>query len=261
MNTDRRYLKGCALLSPLSSSGVATNYQDYGETSKLDLTFEADDITATSTCGILDQEVARATKAVRCKGTLTLMSNKLKALALQLSGSAVEVTDTAAVYTNEAFPSGVAAGETRPIPGGRTHLSAFVLKDSTPVTPLVPTVGTHYTVDLDAGLVFFTSLGAFVQPFMSNGTQKANIDAVGIMTALNQELALRFKGINILNDSKYEIMDLWKIRFDPASTWNIKGDGDTDSPAELAFTAMALATAPITNLGQFGRYVGDSLNA
>jgi hypothetical protein len=65
---------------------------------------------------------------------------------------------------------------------------------------------------------------------------------------------MRFKGINILNNDKVEVFDLYKLQLDPTETYNLMGDGNEVNKVTLKFDILKdSAVASDATFGQYGR--------
>src|SRR5262252_2582868 len=89
---------------------------------------------------------------------LTLKERSAQNLELELFG--VNTEDAAGTFTGTtAFPDAIEDGQKYLIPGGHVGITALVLHDSTPGTPLVVDPA-DYAVDADAPFVTFLDVGA-----------------------------------------------------------------------------------------------------
>lgn len=196
----------------------------------------------------------KVTRMVSASGTLTCPTHTKELLAQYLYGSIQSVAGGSFTAATNVFPSGITAGQILPIPNNRTHVSSLVITDSAG-SPATLTLNTDYQiVDPDAGLIKFLNVTGFTQPFKAAGTEAAG-NNVAVLTQRVLEKWVRFKGINIANDDKVCVVDLYRCQFEPASSWTLLNDGTDVNSYELKFEALIDSTKPSSDpLGQYGRY-------
>jgi hypothetical protein len=174
---------------------------------------------------------------------------------LAFFGTTTNITGGSFVAANAIFPSGIAVGDIMQIPGGRVRISSLSIVDSTG-SPVTLTLGTHYEItDADAGLVKFLDVttGSVVQPFKAAGTEAAG-NGTGFLMNRTFELYGRFKMINIASSDAKETFDLYKMQFDPTTTYNILGDGSNVSGVTLPFELLQDSTkSDSATFGKYGR--------
>lgn len=138
-------------------------------------------------------------------------------VALMMLGMVVDVTSQ--TVTNEAFPTGVAVGETYKL-DKRGKVSSLVITDSNG-TPATLTAGTDYSSD-GYGFVTFLNLGSYTQPFKA-AYSAAAIKRVPIMTVAPPERAFLMRGVNTLETNsdgtfKRKEVEFYRVQFDPVET-------------------------------------------
>jgi len=170
---------------------------------------------------------------------------------IALGGEVIE--NTAITFTNKAFPSGLAVGNIVPAPGGYTNIDTLALTDSA-VSPASLSLGTHYTQDLDYGLITIKSVGSFTQPFKATGETIAEGETVSIMTKNLVEKFIRFKGINIADNDAKCSFDVYRASFGPTKVTPKDAGGDFMA---LDFEGVLLSDPNAvldTTWGKFGKY-------
>lgn len=198
----------------------------------------------------------KISRLLTMSGTMNVSTHTKEMLALYLYGNVAAVAGGAFVAANAIFPSGIAVGDIMPIPGDRTHITSLVIVDSTG-SPVTLTLNTHYSIiDAEAGLVKFLDVttSSVIQPFKASGSEGAGSN-VGLLTQRVFEKWLRFKGINIANNDRVCVVDLYRVQFDPAASWQLLNDGSDVNSYELAFEALVDTTKAVDAvLGRHGRY-------
>jgi hypothetical protein len=163
-------------------------------------------------------------------------------------------TNTAVVagtVTGEAFPATVAIGDE--VRTAHPGISALVITDSTPTTPLTLVEGTDYNVDLNFGRIDMLNVTGFVQPFKRAYSYAKRTDT-GLFTGGQPDIALLYEGINLAEGNAPVITELYKVAPSVLTELMLITTG-TDT-AGLAISAGVLidTTKPATGpLGQFGR--------
>lgn len=175
-------------------------------------------------------------------------------LALGLGGEATEVP-TGASFSAKLFPSGIAVGNTLPVPGGYSNLESLTITDSAG-SPATLTAGTHYTADLEKGLVTFLNLGAYTQPFKAAGAENDEFSVVSIGTDTKAEKFIRFSGVNVVDDDQaIHNIDLYRGSFKPTKVAG-KQTGTDVASQEFDVPLLADPNAPFDeNFGRYGRWL------
>lgn len=195
----------------------------------------------------------KVTRMLSASLKMTVATHTKELLATYLYGTVNAVTGGA--FTNVAFENtAITAGQIVRIPGGRKHITSLVIKDSAG-SPATLTLGTHYeVVDLDAGLVKFINVTGFTQPFTASGNEGAG-SRVSLLTQRVLEKHLLFKGINIANDDKVVLVDLYRVQIEPASSWTLINDGNNVNSYEINGEVLIDSLKPVDPvLGQYGNY-------
>lgn len=196
---------------------------------------------------LLDDQLDKSKSA---KVSLTLHGWSLQNLALGLYGAVAKITGGAVV--GEVLPAGLVAGDFVQL--DKRGISALVMKDSTPVTPLVPNVPQEISIFRpNSGIAAITSVGAYVQPFVANYTY-ADADLVTMFgTVAPPERYLVFDGVNT-KTGKPVVAELYRLKFQPQSSLAMinESHGTIDLEGVCLYDRTRAADA---NLGGFGRLV------
>lgn len=170
-------------------------------------------------------------------------------LALATYGTATSVVS--GTVTAEAFPAAMVVGDDHRL--ANPGVSALVISDSTPTTPLVLVEGTDYEVDVNFGRVTILNLGAYVQPFKAAYSYQKRTDT-GIFTSGQPDASVLYEGINLAENNAPVIAEYYKVA--PGVLTELMHITTGTDTAGLAITAGVLIdpTKSATGaLGQFGR--------
>ena len=156
--------KGIVYLDIKDSSGNFTGFRDLGNAPGFSFTVETEELEHfSSRAGLREKDDSVVTEVTR-SATLTLDSINDHNLALQIVGSAAEVSQTSASVTDEAISSvnqgrlyQIGVDTTRPT--GRRGLSSVTVTDDA-ATPTTFTVDTDYKMDLTNGTIEIVSGGS-----------------------------------------------------------------------------------------------------
>lgn len=252
MASEYCYRHGEAWLSS-RVSGEPTNFEYLlPEIDSLNLSFANEKIMHRSKRTSIASKDVSAVYFVDGTGEMTLSDSNLNILKLAMYGNKAAIAGGSVSAT--VFEKALAVvGDILPLPLNKTHATSLVLTDSTG-SPVTLTLDTHYSIiDAKAGLVKILDLSGLTQPLKAAFTEAAG-NEVGILTQRVFELYMRFKGINILNNDKVEVFDLYKVQFDPTSTYNLMGDGSEVNKVTLAFDLLKDETvATDATFGPYGR--------
>lgn len=179
---------------------------------------------------------------------MTLHSLSIDNLAIAMRGT--KLTTAGGSATAESLGATVAVGDTVYL--ANPGVSALVLSDSTPTTPLVLVEGTDYTVDENFGRITILNIGAYVQPFKAAYTF-AGRTAVGMFTTAQKYYALKYEGLDLANGNAPVIADYYKVS--PGVLQELQHITTGTDVAGMAITGDVLldSNKPATGpLGQFG---------
>ncbi|MEO7067435.1 MAG: hypothetical protein ABI114_11040 [Rhodanobacter sp.] len=169
-------------------------------------------------------------------------------LALVLYGSTTSAV--AGTATAEAFPATVAVGDDVYL--ANPGVSALVITDSTPTTPLTLVLGTDYTVDPNFGRVTILDLGAFVQPFKAAYSYAAR-KSVGMFTTGQPQLAMRYEGINLAEGNAPTLVELYKVAPGVVQDLALITTGNDVAGLQITGGVLLDSSRPaVGGLGQFG---------
>jgi hypothetical protein len=183
---------------------------------------------------------------------LTCSQHVAALLALYLFGTKSAISGGA--ISAVAFPSGIVANDIMDFPGDRANLSTFTSIVDSAGSPATLVNGTDYEVDEKAGVIKFLNVGGFTQPFKLNGTEAAST-GVGLLQSRVQEKWLRHKAINIADSDKVEVVDLYRVQVDPASSWTLLNDGNDPNKYEIGGQLLKDTTkSSSATFGQYGRW-------
>jgi hypothetical protein len=216
-------------------------------------TSEAERLTHTNTNGLIAVDDLDILLKITGKANIKIDTAAPSVLAMAVGG---EVTDTptGGTFTNKIFPNPVVVGKQYPIPGGYSNLASLVMTDSTG-SPVTLTLGTHYTVDLAAGLITIVSLTSLTQPLKAAGAEANSFSAISIATKDSTEKFVRLCGANIAGSDKVFNVDLYRAKF-PTAKVAAKTSGSEVAVFEFGVTLLADESAPFDKVfGQLGRMV------
>lgn len=205
-------------------------------------------------CGPVDTPDFRGSKGSTGTVTLSYADVEDKKFAIAVLGT-VNAAQSPGTVTDEVLPAGLVDGDVYFAGGAERHraLTAVVIQDSdSPQNTLALT--TNYTVDAASGKITFVDVSGFTQPFqLSYGhTDPAS---VSMLSAGQPEYFLSFENINKANDNDPGSVELYRVRFDPASLVDFLSD--ELQVLELTGTVLADSSKEATDTvyGQFGRRI------
>lgn len=241
---------GCIYVSDRDANGKPGPAIEI-HTPKLEVQIESEIKERVNTCDAVASVDFRVANKQTGKVMITTDEHNAKLLAIALGG---EVTaNTNQTFSGKAFPSVVAVGDILPVPGGFVNLSTLTLTDSA-VSPGSLSLGTHYSQDLNYGLVTFLNLGSFTQPFKAAGETNASGKTVSIMTKNLIEKFIRFKGINIADNDAKCILDIFRASFAPSKA-ALKDTGGDFMTLEFEGALLKDSNAALdTTFGKYGKY-------
>lgn len=239
--------KGSLLIGDRDASGNPGALTDVGEvliSVEVTKEFKQNEFTG----GEINEVDADVPVRQSVKGTITLKEPTAQNLELALSGK--KTVYAGGAVSNQAFPSGIQAGETYRLPGFTGKASNVVLTDSAG-SPTTLVENTHYTVDKDFGVVTFITVSALTQPIKAAFTNAASARA-SILSKRVAAKYVRFNGINIGNNTgaRKFIDELYNVSLKPAKKFDPKGDDY--ATYEMDFDALADQTK--AEDPEFGRY-------
>jgi len=242
-------------IAKLDSSFNPLDFRDVGEAPvfEFDPTVDYADNFATNKTGPNLQDLHLPIKNAAVVH-LTLKERTIKNLELEVFG--VSSSEIAGSYSlNEAFPSGITAGQTYLIPGGHMGITAFVLKDNagTPVT--VP--NTKYSINPDAPLITFIDVTGYTQPFHAFSYSYVKSDIVAILQSPTPDLCVLFDGKNLAVPGERIWARLDRVSLGPAPKVSLKSGSAAGTGADVAvyeMTGTALLVPGKSNYGEMRTY-------
>lgn len=180
----------------------------------------------------------------------TLMELTKENLALTLHGTASALAGS--TVTGETLPADLKVGDKARLKNPK--VSAFTLKDSTSGTPKSLVEGTDYQLNADYGSVEILNIGTFVQPFVAAYTA-GTAENVSMFTEQPKDLWLRYEGINLAQEGRKCLVELYKVSFDVLKELMLINDKDLTG-MDISAGIQVDSTKPATgDLGQYGRIV------
>lgn len=240
------------ILIALRTAGVPGIFNETGCADDLSVSFSTDRFQHKETCtgqhGIDAEGITGNTGTIATTLTDFTVFNML----LALSGTLIAAATTPTSVSAEVLPTGITVGQYAALGGATPHqnITSLVLTDSTPSTPITLVLGTDYVVDVGAGTVQFLTIPG-TQPYKAAYSHQ-NDAQIALLTAGQNEYYFRFNAINTQNSNKLSIVELYRVRFDPTSKFDLL-------PAELSTfplsgSLLLDSTKPFGGqLGQYGR--------
>jgi len=222
------------------------------EVDSLEVTFENEKVEHVSKRDAMASVNLSVVKMVKGSFKLVCSQHVADLIALYIFGT--KSTISGGSISAVAFDSGIVQNAIVPFPGDRTNLSTFTSIVDSAGSPATLTQGTDYLVDEAAGVVKFLIVAGYTQPFKLNGTEAAST-GVGFIQSRVQEKWLRHKAINIANSDAVEVVDLYRVQVDPASTWTLLNDGNEPNKYEITGQLLKDTTkSSSATFGQYGRW-------
>lgn len=198
-------------------------------------------------CGSVDVPDYRGIKSSSGKVTLSFANVEDKNYALAVLGT-VTGAGSPGTVTDEDLPGNIADGDIWFLGGLTRH------RNITGLTISGMTVDSDYTLDAASGKVtFIGDQSSSPPPAAAYGY--TDPESVSMLSAAQKEYAAMFEDINKANANDPGSVEIYRIRFDPASNMDYLSD-ELQIPS-LAGTVLADLTkdASDTEFGQFGRRV------
>lgn len=208
----------------------------------------------TNKCGPVDVPDYRGTKKVSGELTLSYADVADKNFAIGVLGTVNAAAGGTSAVTDEVAPGPFAIGDVLFLGGLDQHrnITAATLTDAgSPGGALV--ADTDYTLDAASGKVTFLTA---TDGDVSSDYTHQDPASVSMLSAAQPEYFIRFEGINKANANTKGSVELYRVRFDPAT--NMDFLSDELQIMELKGTVLADDTKAVddTEFGQFGRRIG-----
>lgn len=206
-------------------------------------------------CGPVDQPDYRGTKSSSGEVTFSFTDLEDKKFAIGVLGTLTPAAGSATPVTGELGPAALAAGEVYFLGGLSRHrnITALVIQDSAS-SPATLVLTTDYTLDASTGKVTIVDPSTFTQPFSFAYTHQ-DPASVSMLSAGTPEYFLSFENINKASANDPGSVELYRVRFDPASTIDFLSD--ELQVLELKGSVLADPSKAVTDteFGQFGRRI------
>jgi hypothetical protein len=200
----------------------------------------------TNKCGPVDVPDYRGTKT--SSGTLTMSFADVADLNYALAVLGTLSSGSAGAIADEQLPNNILAGDVWFLGGLQRH------RNITGLTITGMTLTTDYTLDAASGKVTFVT-DQDGSPGPTADYNYDDPDAVSMLTAAQKEYAVMFENINKANANNAGSIELYRVRFDPATNMDYLSD-ELQIPS-LTGSVLADLTKDVTDteFGQFGRRV------
>lgn len=244
--------QGKVYIAERDSNGNAKAFRYVGNVPSLNISLSLDKLEhkeATSGQRLKDLEIIREKNV---EFNCTLEEWEIKNLSLALYG--LDATVAGSSVTNESLAGGatdIAAGDIVRTKYG--DLSSIVVKDSAG-SPATLTLDTHYAIEsAKHGSIKFLDVTGFTQPFTIDYTYAAQGN-MRMFADAAKERWVRFEGLNTADSDTPVLVELYKVKMDPATDFALINDELAQFELGGAVLDDPLKAAD-TLLGRFGRIV------
>lgn len=215
-------------------------------TDELAIQMSTDSWTHTNKCGAVDVEDGRGTKKNSASISIALADMADNTFALGALG-VINIAGSPGTVTDEELPGNLADGDVWFLGGKTRH------RNITALTISGMTVTTDYTLDAVSGKVTFVGdQSASPAPTASYGYTDPQY--VSMFTGAAKNWMGSYEFINKQNSNRPGSLELYKLRFDPASSLDFQSD--EAQIMSISGSALADTSRPDdTELGQFGRRI------
>lgn len=229
-------------------TNVPGPFQFIGDVSALSVKLTVDKVTHNeSVSGQMAQTVSFPTKKT---ATVDLTVNQIDSDNLAIALFGTKVTTAEGTVTGEAVAGLTNVGDEFYL--ANQAVSDLVLTDSA-ATPKTLTEGTDYSLD-DANfgrgtLLNTTGITLPIKAAYSYGGS----EAVGMFTAKQPNVALRYEGVNLADNNKPVLVDLYKVTTDPLAELALISTGNDVAGMQITGGVLLDTTKSASGaLGQFG---------
>lgn len=167
------------------------------------------------------------------------------------------VTSAGSTVTGEAFPPGLDVGDVVTLEHPGVSDLVIIDDDDDPLDP------EHYTADVfgDVTILSLPDDPSPDQPFSASYTYAATRQ-VALLAEGRKEYALRYRGINLAENNRPVIVELYKLSPSLLQTLSVISSGNQLAGAPVTFTTLLDTSKPATgDLGQFGRIIDIIMDA
>ncbi|MDP8171614.1 hypothetical protein QJU96_10000 [Pasteurella skyensis] len=236
------YGQGAVYLAPRLPNGEAGTFRWVGDVSELSVSLSVEDFTHKESYSGQRQEVRKIITGKSGEVSIKFHELSSENLSLMLLGEVSKTT--AGSVTNEALPSTIKAGDR--IALAHQNVSKVKIQSLTE--------NTDFIVNSIFGTIeFLTEQSNFDKTVAYS---YGEVENVAILNSNPQDLFLRFEGINLAEQNEWNLVELYKINFNPTDALSlINNENSLDG---LNSKAKILADTTKTgddNLGRFGRVV------
>lgn len=222
-------------------------YVGYTETVTLDLSLSSEEYVEADTGNSLTVAKISTEKKTNLNAEMRELDEKTAGLVVHGTNSTV----AAGTVTDEPLPNTITVGRSY-ILSKSNITGSFAVVDSTPTTPKTLPPG-QYSWTKQGSIIVLdkTTGGAYAEPFKCSYAHGGTKD-IAIFNAPQPERWVRIEGINLADNNKPVTVDIYRVVFDPAQSFPIKGRGLASY--RLGGAALVDSTKPVDGvLGQFGR--------
>lgn len=207
---------------------------------------KVDSFEHTNKCGPVDIPDFRGIKSVAADLSLSWVDAEDKMFAVATLGTVI--TGGSGTVTAEQLPTSIPPGFVWYLGGLTPHQGITALIISGATSPA------DYTLDPASGKVTFLT-DQSSSPGPTAGYSYVDQNSVSLLTAAQKDYFFRYNFINKANNNDPGMLELYRIRFDPASLLDFMSD--ELQKFELKGSALADTTKLVTDtdFGQFGRRV------
>ena len=232
------YGQGRVYLANRTPEGVVGVQRWIGDVSAISVKFTVDDFSHKESYSGQRLEVRKIITSREGEVSMTLHEFSRENLALALLGTDSEIQ--AGTVTGEALPSEIKASDRVALK--YPNVSNVVINSLT--------ANTDYIVDETFGAIEFLKPQTSFTQTVSYSYGK--VDNVAMMTVNSTDLFLRFEGVNLAEDNEWNLVELYKVNFNPTETLDLINN--EDSLGSLPLTGKVLADTSKANDKVFGRF-------
>lgn len=205
--------KGKLFFAQRDSNGKPGALYWPGNVASLELSIETEEYTHRESYSGNNLQDLAITYGKSASFSARVESFALDTLALGLYGSKIPVAGS--TVSAETLPDSLVANDEVFLANG--NVSSLVLTDSATPTPATLTLNTNYTIeDAATGRIKLVNVAGFTQPFKAAYSYAARND-LGVFTTAAPERWVRYEGINLANNNKRVVVDIFRAKVNPQS--------------------------------------------
>ncbi|MGC1547226.1 MAG: hypothetical protein WA777_01750 [Rhodanobacter sp.] len=231
-----------------ATTGVLGKWRWVGDVSALSVKLSVEKVTHNES---YSGQVAQ-TRTINTKKTATLdmTMHQLDPDNLSLSLYGTTQTTPGSSVTGEVIPAGLIAGDVFYL--ANPGVANVVVTDST-ATPKTLVAGTDYLIEDPAfARCRLLNVGTYTQPFKA-AYKYGDRKAVGMFTAPQPNVAVRYEAINLAEGNAPVMVDLYKVATDPLQELALISSGNDVAGMQVSGGILLDSSKPATGaLGQFG---------